>query len=111
MMTQVEDADDLQAWADKPEEEILTKNDPASIAAEALERIAEYLGEKTTIACSSSIIHEAVSNTGDWKVRQAGYMYLGMIAESCHKTFKKNLDDTIRMSARGLVDEHPRVRY
>jgi hypothetical protein len=52
MMTQVEDADDLQAWAEKPEEEILGKSDSASIAAEALERISEHLGEKTVLNCT-----------------------------------------------------------
>ena len=111
MMTQVEHADDLQLWADTPEEEILTRNDASSIAAEALERISEHLGDKTTIACSSSLIHEAVNNKDNWQYRQAGYMFLGMIAESCSKTFKKNIDDTVRMSAMGLMDEHPRVRY
>jgi hypothetical protein len=111
MMTQIEDVDDLTAWAEKPEEEILTRNDSASIAAEALERISEHLGEKTTMACSGSLIQEAVSNTASWVFRQAGYMYLGMIAESCKKTFKKNLAETMRTVAGGLVDEHPRVRY
>lgn len=56
MMTQVDDEDDLAAWADKPEEEILGKNDAASIAAEALERLSDILGEKTILACSSALI-------------------------------------------------------
>jgi hypothetical protein len=34
-----------------------------------------------------------------------------MIAETCTKTFKKELIGTIQMVARGLLDEHPRVRY
>ena len=56
MMTQVEDEDDLQAWADKPEEEVLARNDDSSVASEALERIADNLGEKTIMACSGSLI-------------------------------------------------------
>ena len=56
MMTQVEDEDDLQGWADKPEEEMLGKSDACSIAADALERLADILGEKSVLACASAII-------------------------------------------------------
>lgn len=56
MMTQVDDVDDLTAWAEKPEEEVLGKNDLASVAAEALERISEHLGNKTTISCTGTTI-------------------------------------------------------
>jgi hypothetical protein len=52
----VEDEDDLQAWADKPEEEVLGKNDACSIAADALERLADILGEKTVLGCASALI-------------------------------------------------------
>lgn len=107
----MEDEDDLDAWANKAEEEVLAKNDISSVAAEALERLADVLGEKTIMASSAKIIQEAVSNQGSWQFRQAGYLYLGMIAESCKKTFKKNIDETIAMVARGIIDEHPRVRY
>jgi hypothetical protein len=34
-----------------------------------------------------------------------------MISETCKEAFKKNMDDVMRMSALGLMDEHPRVRY
>jgi hypothetical protein len=34
-----------------------------------------------------------------------------MIAETCVKTFKKEITQTVQMVARGLLDEHPRVRY
>ena len=108
MMTRkdITNEEELKAWADEPEEEILAKNDVASVAAEALERISGHLGEKTTIACSSILIHESVNNKANWEFRAMGYMFLGMIAESCTKTFKKNLDDTIRMNAMGLIDAH-----
>jgi len=36
MLTCCNHIDDLQEWADEPETEVLTKNDPASVAAEAL---------------------------------------------------------------------------
>ena len=48
MMTRkdITNEEELKAWADEPEEEILAKNDVASVAAEALERISGHLGEK-----------------------------------------------------------------
>jgi hypothetical protein len=66
MMTQVENEDDEAAWAAKAEEEILGKDDSASIAAEALDRIASILGEKTMMACSSALIFQAVNNQDSW---------------------------------------------
>ena len=56
MMTQVDDADDLNAWATTPEEEIHGRNDAASVASEALERLSDLLGEKTMLACTSTLI-------------------------------------------------------
>jgi hypothetical protein len=41
MLTCCSHQDDLQEWADEPETEILAKNDPASVAAEALMDISE----------------------------------------------------------------------
>jgi hypothetical protein len=38
-------------------------------------------------------------------------MFLGMISEACAKTFKKSLEEIIRMSAIGLIDSHPIVRF
>lgn len=34
-----------------------------------------------------------------------------MISDTCKDTFRKNLDEIIKMSATGLLDPHPRVRY
>jgi len=44
-------------------------------------------------------------------VRQAGYLALGYISEPCKKIFAKNLEDIMRMSASGVEDDHPRVRF
>lgn len=111
MMTQVEDEDDLAAWADKPEEEILGKNDAASIAAEALERLSDILGEKTILACSSALIFQGAQRQDSWQHRAASFMFLGMISESCGKKLKKDFDDSIKLIAIGLQDAHPRVRF
>ena len=34
-----------------------------------------------------------------------------MISEPCEKSFRKNIDEIVKMMAPGLVDEHARVRY
>lgn len=34
-----------------------------------------------------------------------------MIASTCAETFRKNMDEIMKMSATGLLDQHPRVRY
>lgn len=60
MLTKVKHEDDLDQWFDEPEEEILNASDISSQAAEAVERLAGRLGEKTTIACCTTIINEAV---------------------------------------------------
>lgn len=62
MITQPELEDDLQEWADQPDQQVREKQDPASVATDALERLASQLGEKTTIQCSSQIIYESVNN-------------------------------------------------
>jgi hypothetical protein len=56
MMTELEHADDLKAWLAEEDTELQTKNDPASVAAETVQRISVYLGPKTTLACCSDLI-------------------------------------------------------
>lgn len=34
-----------------------------------------------------------------------------MISDTCSATFRKNMDEIMKMSASGLLDPHPRVRY
>jgi len=34
-----------------------------------------------------------------------------MIADTCGEMFRKNIDEIMKMSASGLLDMHPRVRY
>lgn len=57
MLTEPTNVDDQEAWAaEVEEEELQAKNDPCSVASEALSRIADDLGEKTTIACVTDLI-------------------------------------------------------
>jgi hypothetical protein len=34
-----------------------------------------------------------------------------MISDTCSQTFLKNIEEIMKMSAGGLLDPHPRVRY
>ena len=91
MMTEVEHADDLQTWCAEEDTEIQTKSDPASVAAETVQRISSCLGPKTMLACCSPIIQGGIGST-DWKEQCMGFKMLGMISEACKKEFKANLD-------------------
>jgi hypothetical protein len=110
MLTCCSHEEDLQEWADEPETEILAKNDPSSVAAEALLDISSALGDKITIMASSQLINEAIKRP-EWQYRQAGYLFLAMIAESCAKIIRMNLDEIFGLIFNGLSDSHPRVRY
>lgn len=110
MITEVPFEDDLEEWANEKEEEDITRTDPHAVAREALMRFSRIIGENVTIEASSELIKAAITNE-DWKKRQAGYFYLGYIAESCKKIFSKNLDETMKMAAAGVVDPHPRVQF
>jgi hypothetical protein len=56
MMTEIPFEDDLEAWLKEEDTELQTKNDPASVASDSLQRLTVFLGEKTTLACSGSIL-------------------------------------------------------
>ena len=81
MITEVPFEDDLEEWANEKEEEDITRTDPHAVAREALMRFSRIIGENVTIEASSELIKAAITNE-DWKKRQAGYFYLGYIAES-----------------------------
>ncbi|CAI2376389.1 unnamed protein product [Moneuplotes crassus] len=110
MITEVTNEDDIEEWAKEKEEEDITRSDPHAVAREALLRFSRIVGENITIEASIDLIKTAITDE-DWKKRQAGYYYLGYIAESCKKILSKDLEETMRLSAAGVVDSHPRVQY
>lgn len=110
MITEVPFADSIDEWAEEKEEEEVTRTDPHGVAREALIRFSRIIGEQVTIEASSELIKQGIVSA-DWKRRQAGYFFLGYIAESCQKIFSKNLEESMKMAAAGVVDEHPRVQY
>ena len=69
-----------------------------------------FLGEKTTLHCSINIIKAAIESK-DWKEQFMGYRFLGMISEACKKSFKKNIDETIKLGVSGFIVDNPRIKY
>lgn len=63
------------------------------------------------LACTSTLIYQSTNNIENWQYRQAGFTFLGMIAEACSKKFKKDFTDTVKLIGQGLFDSHERVRY
>jgi len=110
MMTEVDYADDIEGWYEVQDEEMQALNDPCNVAAEGLQRLSAYLGEKTTLYSSSNIIKLALEST-NWKEQFMGLRFLGMISDACKKQFKKNIDEVTKMCAQGLTSENPRIRY
>jgi hypothetical protein len=45
--------DSIDEWKEYIEEEIQARNDPASVAADNINRIASFLGEKVIIGCTT----------------------------------------------------------
>jgi hypothetical protein len=63
------------------------------------------------LACTGTLIYQSTNNKENWQYRSAGFAFLGMIAESCSKKFKKDFTDTVKLIGQGLFDSHERVRY
>lgn len=110
MMTEIEHADDLEAWLEEEDTELQAKNDPASVAADSLQRISVYLGEKTTLGCVTALVKSGVESA-EWKEQVMGFSCLGMISEACKKQFKANLEDVAKMSVSGFGSPNARVRW
>ncbi len=58
--------DSIEEWNEYVEEEIQARNDVASVAADAVNRIASFIGEKTILATTTNLIKEAISQAGSW---------------------------------------------
>lgn len=112
MMCECELAEDDEQveWSNRIEADELSKTDVHSCAKLSLARFAKSIGEKTTIAATTELLKASIVD-GNWKVRHAGYFFLGYLAEACKTSFAENLDEIMRMAASGCVDPHPRVKY
>lgn len=108
MMTEVEE--DMDTWAASQEEKVVGQTDPFNTAVNAINTLSNCLQEKTVLAGTTTLIQKCLTS-GNWKERQAGYMTMGLIAESCKESMKKNMEEAMKMACSGIVDQHPRVRY
>ena len=106
MLTEVET--DFDTWSTT--EDDANSTDPYNTAINAINRLALDLGEKTVLPVATALIQEMVKSA-DWKQRQAAYMLMGLISESCKDSMKKNMAEAMKMGCMGIVDENPRVRY
>lgn len=83
------DEDDKE-WAEAIHEDEVSDQSAHSTAMGALVRLAEDIGEKSTLACAQPIIAECLNST-EWVKRFAGYELYSVIAETCKDSLKKNL--------------------
>lgn len=86
------------------------RNDPCNVASEGLQRLSVFIGEKTTLACSTTILKAAIESA-EWKEKFMGYRFLGMISEACRKSFEKNIEEIVKMGVSGLIIDNPRIKY
>eukprot|EP00347_Sterkiella_histriomuscorum_P001538 403371652 len=105
MMTEVED--DIESWAETKEEGE-TGTDAYSVGVQGINRLATELGEKTIILTCSALVQQLIKSA-DWKQRQAGYMLMGLISESCKESMMKNMDDAMKVACAGVMDENARM--
>lgn len=56
-----------------------------------------------TLACMQPIIAQCVQSENALE-RQAGYMIIGLIAETCRESYAKNLNEAMQMATAGVRD-------
>lgn len=108
MLTECEE--DNETWAEIIDGEDTTGNDAHSAALAAVGRLSLDMKENFMLDACKPVFAESFTHA-DWKVRQAGYLTFGLIAESCRDYMKANLDNAMQTACKGLQDENPRVRY
>mgnify|MGYP006095179923 CR=1 FL=1 len=107
MLTECEEDDAVWAETDGDDG---TGNDVHSAAIAAIGRFSIDMKENFILEASSPVFQESLTH-GDWKIRQAGYMTYGLVAEACRDFLKANLDSAMQTACKGLADENQRVRY
>jgi hypothetical protein len=100
----------MDAWVETLEDEQGTGSDAYSTGVNAIARLSAQMKEKFTIDACSSLIESCLSQA-DWKVRQAGFIAFGLIAEACKDWFKANLDQAMGKVCQGIQEDHVRVKY
>ena len=102
--------EDQDAWAETADDEDGTGNSAYSAGIGAIERLSIALKEKFTLAAFEPIIQQCLGSE-DWKIKQAGYITYGLIAEACKDKMKANADAAMKLACTGIADANPRVGY
>lgn len=92
MLAEVDD--DLEAWAETIEGEEGVGNDIHSAALAAIGRLSLDMKENFILEASKPVFAESFTHA-DWKIRQAGYLTFGLIAESCKDYMKANMENVM----------------
>lgn len=108
MLSEVEE--DNQVWAETIDGEDETGNNTHSAALAAISRLSLDMKENFVLEACKPVFAESFTHQ-DWKIRQAGYLTFGLIAESCKDYMKANLDNAMQTACKALQDENVRVRY
>jgi hypothetical protein len=101
---------DMDTWEASLEDEMGTKSDAYSTAVSSIGRISAQLKEKFTLAASQGLIGECIGH-GDWTAKQAGFIALGLIVESCKDNLKAQMEAAMQQVCGGLEGDHVRVKY
>ena len=105
-----EGTSDDSEWQSQAEDLDKLSTDTVSTAASSISRLAEDLGEKKTLEFCKPIIQECVRSEEPQK-RQAGHTLIGLIVETCKKSFAGGLEDAMKMASSGVQDSNLRVRH
>ena len=95
--------DDDETWMASTDGEDGTGNDVHSAAIGAIARFSFDMKETFMLEASTPVFAESLTHT-DWKIRQAGYMTFGLVAESCGDHLRANLDKAMQTACTGLTD-------
>jgi HEAT repeat protein len=85
--------EDDETWAATDNEDG-TGNDVHSAAIAAIGRFSIDMKENFILEAATPVFQQSLTNE-DWKIRQAGYMTYGLVAESCRDFLKANLDSAM----------------
>lgn len=108
LLTEVEK--DNALWEQTEEDTNAVGKDPVSTAVNALVRLSEDLGAKTTLESTQDILKELLFSE-DWVKAQAGWTLLGVISSATKDFLKQHLARTLQDVAQGVRHSHCRVRY
>lgn len=89
--------EDMDAWAESADDEDGTGNSAYSAGIGAIERLSLLLKEKFTLQAFEPIITQCLASE-DWKIKQAGYLTYGVIAEACKDKMKANADASMKLA-------------